>query len=329
MSDVSNPEFNNPKKLSTDSSVDHAPLPHSGDAGIEFPVNEFDKTPLHQAVSEGLITTPDDPSSIAGNNIPANEQIGVEAKKRHGKLFIGASTLLAAGLGFAGLSMTGNNKSKDIAPAEDTVTTSPTTLEVQTTPEELAVKYPNLSVKEARLLNTLVKYGYVDKVKAYYNYDGTNSRQLIIDLATDVAAVTNTHNFDSFAQMYGYKEFEGEFKDTLFPNNNFNLDKLAGFYAPYIKNTKFKPCTYNGDSVECEGYVEMMVFWRREDADSDYVKDIISNRLANQPPDNSAPIYLIINAKINPELYIVEHLTANFSYDEPNPNYYETTTNID
>lgn len=126
MSDVSNPEFNKPD-VSTDSTVDHATLPHSGDAGIEFPVNDFDNTPLHQAVSEGLISTPDDPSSLAQefDTDPDEELFGNEQKRGHGKLIVGVSTLLAAGLGFASLTMSGNNK--DSRNSDVSAVTAPTT----------------------------------------------------------------------------------------------------------------------------------------------------------------------------------------------------------
>lgn len=318
MSDLSKPEFNNPNNPSEDSTVEHAAVPHSGDAGIEFPVKDFDKTTLQQAVSEGLITTPDDPSSITSHAVPDAEAFGTEPKKGRGKLIAGVSTVLAAGLGIGAFTMFGSKEAGDSSPEVTAPTaTTPAIIEKSLTQEELAAKYPNLTYKEARLLNRLVQYGYPDKVKDFYEFNGYNTKQILLDYATALSAIVNTHNYDTYAQMYGYKEFEGEFVTTRFPNNGFTLDELDAFYVPNPNNIKFKPCTTEGDYVSCEGYVELYTFYRNDDPDSEYVDDMINHRLENEPPNNGNRIYLILKPQIDTRNYIIYDSFEHFSYDEP------------
>ena len=97
-------------------------IPHSGIHHDEHPVDEFDNTPLPEAVERGLVNpTPDSPAGL--------EPVDSTEKKSHKKLVIGGAAFLAGAALVAGSVIglkTVGDAPKNAAPAPDPKATSQT-----------------------------------------------------------------------------------------------------------------------------------------------------------------------------------------------------------
>lgn len=128
-----NPSDNLPYDADPETSiVSDAPVPHSGNLGLEQPVKDFDNTSLEEALSQGLVETPDDPSPIEESepvsNIAGQSYESNPRGRRWLVPVIGAGLAAAAFLGFKAGEDSGSPQSKvptATAPGETPKTSTP------------------------------------------------------------------------------------------------------------------------------------------------------------------------------------------------------------
>ncbi len=152
---------NEPSPSNQPEHVTSEQIPHSGIHHDERPVDEFDNTPLPEAVERGLVNpTPDTPAQLK-----RPEQDDPAEKKSHKKLIIGGTAFLAGAALIAG-SVIGikaaSDAPKNAVPRPDPKATSQTPeasptaaaeaidphqfdMPLNATPEELGKKYAELS----------------------------------------------------------------------------------------------------------------------------------------------------------------------------------------
>jgi hypothetical protein len=144
MSEYPKDSFNNPN---LHSGITPEQIPHSGIHHDEYPVDEFDNTPLPEAMERGLVNpTPDTPAGL--------EPADPAEKKSHKRLVIGGAAFLAGAAVIAG-SVIGikavSDAPKNSAPEPDPNATSQTPEATPPSTEQAEV----LTVKSLELPATL------------------------------------------------------------------------------------------------------------------------------------------------------------------------------
>ncbi len=247
-------------------------IPHSGIHYGERPVDEFDNTPLPEAVERGLVNpTPDTPAGLA----PAPE------KPKRNKLLIGGSiglagAVLAAGaiIGIKTAAGGSNNTSPEKDPKQTTQTPEATPTPTATPEQQLTVQSieipANLSPEQLGV--ALIQ----DRLSLWEMAGATDANTTAWDQSPNLDAFTldlAQQNADKFSQallVEGWQsnpslvsfsaaeqKFNAHILDNFWKTNHITADQKATFpmdFAPYKRSVSVNPAevtvvSQQGDTI--------------------------------------------------------------------------------